>query len=348
MKKILVCMLAALMLIMSLTTAFAAADLSSTKDQIGSDDYTVVSVVVNKSYDFKDDFHDSYPYDEDFCTEGIFRMRDHEPDVTLTLKENSTGEEFVFEKNSETVWYVDAEVDYLLYETAQIDAALVIEDLGGDYGITDAQVPVTVTVVSSLYSADFHKYPSYIANTSMKEGESFTVDYDASSSDGKATITVLKLPHIFILEIYNVETRQTEYYDDENGNFEFEKEIEITDYDPSRKAFWFFVPCTLVMEDGYRFEFILSVDARTEGSSETEAAGGGSVEPEGGDRPFPGQMTRKGATMDCKASTSDSKKSTDGNAVKTGDPMAAFVLAIAALIAAAALVLYGRKKNSAC
>ena len=341
MKKILVCLLAALLMFMSLTAAFTAyvpQGSSSTFDQISYADYTIVSAAVNKSYDFKDDFHDSYPYDEDFCTEGIFRMRDHEPDVTLTLRKNSTGEEFVFEKNADTVWYVDTEITYLLYETTQIGASLVIEDLGGDYGITDAEVPVTITVESSLYSADFHKYPSYNANTSMKEGESFTVDYDASSSDGKATITVLYLPHIFELAIYNVETEQTEYYNDENGNFEYEKEIEITGYDPSRKRFWFFVPCTLVMDDGYEFDFILSVDALANGSSPSDST----------ENVTPSDVTKNGSTKDSAPSSSDSKKSNknDGNAVQTGAPMAALTLAVTALIAAAALVLYGRKKNS--
>lgn len=134
----------------------------------------IVSATVNREYDFKDDFYDSYLYDDDFYTEGIFRLDDYNGDVTLTLKNNSTGEDFVYEKNPQTEWSVKASVDYLLYETAQIDAAVHIYGLGDEYGIQEVDIPVKITVRSSLDSADFHKYPSYEGSyTAMYEGVDF-------------------------------------------------------------------------------------------------------------------------------------------------------------------------------
>ena len=328
MKRLFVCILSVLIMIPGVTAAFAAEGADATADEAGGAGYSVVSAVVSGSYDFKDDFYDSYLYDDDFYTEGVFRMRDHDPDVTLTLKDNGTGEELVYEKNDRTEWYISASVDYLLYETAQIGAVLIIDDLGGAYGIKDIEVPVTVTVESSLYSADHHKYPSYNANTVMYEGEDYTIEYDASSPESRAEITILKLPRIFVLEVYNVETGQIEFYDGDNGEFVFDKELVITGYDPSRGSFWFFVPCALVMDDGYELEFTLSVNAFPKASPTAE----------------PGTAPGSSTDDSVYASPDSPDGSADGGAVQTGDPMAAYILAAAVLIAAAGLMLYARKR----
>lgn len=337
MKKILVCMLAVLLVLFSMTTAFAAADAKATDDEAAVGEYSVVSAVVNRSYDFKEDFHDSYPYDEDFRTEGIFKLNDVDPDVTLTLKNNSTGEEFVYEKNAETEYYVRTQIDYLLYETTELDAVLNIVTLGEEYDINDVDIPVTIKVVSSQYSADFHKYPSYVAITSMTEDDSYTLKFDPTASKCTATVTVLKLPHIFQLSLYNVETKQTEYYDDTNGVFKFQEKVEVVDFKPSCTRFWFFVPVTLVMDDGYEYEFTLSVDALRKNNPLVNPTDAPTVAPTD-------KSTKDSpATSDSSGTTNGSK--TDSGAVQTGDSIAAFILSLTVLIAAAGLMLYVRKRK---
>ncbi len=363
MKKIIICMLTVLLAFAGSTLALAAsnddggfsAGAEAAESTRTGAAYSVVSAVVNREYDFKEDFHDSYPYDEDFCTEGIFNLDDYNGDVTLTLENNSTSERFVFERNADTEWSVKASVDHLLYETAQIGAAVHIYDLGGDYGIRDTDIPVTITVKSSQYSADFHKYPSYNAYTVMHEDKDFTVDYDASSSDRKAAIRVLKIPHLFELEVYNTETKQIEYYDDENAEFVFQENVEVPDYDPARASFWFYVPCKLPMNDGYEFEFTLSVYAfHNKSSGGTEATTAAPTEEEstaasGTEQDRPSAP----ATGDSASSTSDSGKafsqtpdSSSGGAVQTGEPVRAFVAAAMLLIMAAVIGLYAKKTSN--
>lgn len=317
--------------------------------------YSVVSAVVNREYDFKEDFHDRYPYDEDFYTEGIFSLDDYNGDVTLTLEDNSTGKQFAFERNADTELTVKASVDHLLYETAQIDAAVHIYDLGGDYGITDEDIPVTITVKSSQLSADFHKYPSYNADTVMHEGKDYTIEYDASSSSRKAKITVLKIPHIFMLEVYNTETKQIEYYDDENADFTFEENIEISDYDPSGSSFWFYVPCKLLMKDGYEFEFTLSVwafpqkadsdttePALTSDNTESSTASGSADKKPSGDATSSSAF----ATPDSGKAASQTPDSANKNAVQTGEPIRTFILAGLFLVMSAVLGLYIRNRKA--
>lgn len=341
MKKVFVIVLAVMIMLMSAATALAAA----TEDAavpLGADAaYSVVSAVVNRTYDFADDFHDSYPYDEDFYTEGVFELDDYNGDVTLTLKNNSTGEEFVFERNADTEWSVKASVDHLLYETAQLDAAVHIYTLGGEYGIEEVDVPVTITVVSSQYSADVHKYPSYDGSwTSMYEGEDFTVDYDPSSADGKATIRLLKTPWLFSLRIYNVETKEAEYHDTDDSVFEFPTEAEVADFDPSKSSFWFFLPSKLIMDDGYEFDFTMSVNGRLK----KQPTDGSDDKPDTSDD----KATDDSATKDSAPASPDSAgKTASGNrkAVQTGDSPTAFMIAGLFLIAALALGLYGRKRK---
>ena len=336
-KRILVCLLALVLMVVCMTSGFAAAT-EDTAPLGGDAAYSVVSAVVNREYDFAADFHDSYPYDEDFETVGIFELDDYNGDVTLTLKNNSTGEEFVYEKNADTEWSVKASVDHLLYETTQFDAAVRIYNLGGEYGIENVDVPVTITVVSSQYSADVHKYPSYDGSwTAMYEGEDFTVEYDPSSSDGKATIHLLKSPWLFSLRIYNVETKEAEYHDTDDSEFVFPTEAEVTDFDPSKRSFWFFLPSKLIMEDGYEFEFTMSVqgflkEKQTDGSDDQSG----------------GKASDDSATKDSAPASPDSKNTNSGNkkAVQTGDSPTAFILAGAFLIAAAVFAFFGRKRRT--
>ena len=360
MKKIIILTLAVLTALTGLTTAFAATDPAASQGEIpsgnkaGDPSYSIVSAVVNKTYDFKYDFHDSYPYDEDFYTVGIFELDDYNGDVTLTLKNNGTGEEFVFERNADTEWSVKATVDHLLYETAQVDAAVHIYSLGGEYGIEETDIPVEITVVSSRDSADFHKYPSYDGSwTSMYEGEDFTVDEDPSSADGKAAIHLLKTPWLFSLCLYNAETKETEYYETDDAVFEFPTEAEVSDFDPSRGCFWFFLPSKLIMDDGYEFEFTMSVQGflkerpTANGAKETDAAeDAGDVSDDAAGK---GSATKDSATKDSAPASPDSaeKTGTGGKkAVQTADSATVFILGGLLLIAAAVCAWLGRKRRT--
>ena len=365
-KRIIICIFTVALAAACVTSVFTAAPASAAPqgDQVT---YSIVSAVVNREYDFKDDFHDSYLYDDDFYTEGVFELDDYNGDVTLTLKNNSTGEEFVFERNSQTEWSVKASIDYLLYETTQLNAQVHIYDLGGDYGIQDVDIPVTITVVSSLYSADYHKYPSYDHSyAGMVEGTDFSVEYDASSPDHKATIKLLKTPWLFFLRVYNVETKEAEYYETDNSVFEFPTEVEVTDFDPSSSTIWFHIPSKLIMEDGYPFNFTLSVNGHlnkkstddsperpastestepsTESATEADSSIAGSTE----------DGSEKGGSTEDSAATPDSGKASDKNAggvkqnpdaVKTGESAVVLILALLFLIGGAFVVFYNRKRN---
>ena len=348
-KRIIVFMLAFVMTVIAATSAFAA----STEDTVipsdnngqGSAAYSVVSAVVNREYDFVADFHDSFLYDDDFRTEGIFKLDDYNGDVTITLKNNSTGEEFVYEKEPEAEWSVKASVDHLLYETSQIDASVYIYDLGGDYGIKETDVPVKITVVSSFESACAQKYPSCDGSyTAMYEGEDFTVDYDASSSDGKAKVTLLKKPWLFSLSIYNVETGQAEDYDPKDHEFEFPTEIEVEDFDPSSESFWFYVPGKLKMDDGYVFNFTMSVNgfckqAATEGSTDDPAA----IVSEGTE-PSKGSAATPDSAGASSQNTNAVKQS--AGAVQTGDPVGTIIFTVSLMIVSAFIAFYIKKRKN--
>lgn len=348
MKRILACFFALIMAACGVTPALAAAtdDATPQGDQAT---YSVVSAVVNREYDFKEDFHDSYPYDEDFYTVGVFELDDYNGDVTLTLKNNSTNETFVYERNAQTEWSVKASVDHLLYETTQLDANVHIYDLGGDYGIEEVDIPVTITVVSSQDSANAQKYPSYDgAYTAMYEGEDFTVEYDPSSPN-KATVKLLKTPWLFSLAVYNVETKEAEYHETDDSVFEFPMEAEVTDFDPSCSTFWFHLPSKLIMEDGYPFEFTMSIQGKLNKKSTDDSA----EKPDATDAPSIDGSAKDGSTSDS-AATPDSGKASNKNdggvkqssgAVKTGDSVGTLILAGLLLITAAFIVLYSRKRN---
>ena len=350
-KRILVCFFAVVLAASCITSAFAAV----TEDAAPQGDtvtYSIVSAVVNREYDFKNDFHDSYPYDEDFYTVGVFELDDYNGDVTLTLKNNSTNETFVYEKNDQTEWSVKASVDHLLYETTQLNAQVHIYDLGGDYGIQEVDVPVKITVVSSLYSADFHKYPSYDHSyTAMVEGTDFSVEYDPSSPDRKATIKLLKTPWLFSLRVYNVETKEAEYHDTDNSVFEFPTEIEVTGFDPSSSSFWFHIPSKLIMEDGYPFNFTLSVDGRlnkksTDDSSDRPAATEGGTGTDASIDDATKDSSAKGVSTADSAATPDSGKTADKDgAVKTGDSAILLILGTLLLIGAALIILCTKKRK---
>ncbi len=342
MKRILSCLFAVILAASCMTTAFAATleNAAPLGDKVT---YSVVSAVVNREYDFVKDFHDSYPYDEDFITEGIFKLDDYNGDVTLTLKNNSTNETFVYEKNDQTEWSVKASVDHLLYETTQLDANVHIYDLGGDYGIEEVDIPVTITVVSSQYSADAQKYPSYEgAYTAMYEGEDFTVEYDPSSPD-KATVKLLKSPWLFSLSIYNVETKEAEDHDTDNSVFEFPTEAEVTDFDPSSESFWFYLPSTLIMEDGYPFAFTMSVHGfRNKKATDDSPA---ATEAPSADGSAKDNATSDSATNDSVATPDSGKTTNKADAVKTGDSATLFILGALLLIAAAFILLYTKKRE---
>ena len=344
-KRFFVCIFAFILTVIGTSSAFAASTEDSVLPQGDSARdaaYTIVSAKVNREYDFKDDFHDSYLYDDDFYTEGIFRLDDYNGDVTLTLKNNTTGEVFTYERNPKTEWSVKAALDHLLYETAEIDAAVHIYDLGGEYGIKEVDIPVKITVISSLYSADFHKYPSYEGSyTAMYEGEDFSVSYDASSG-GKATITLLKEPWLFSLGLYNVETGQIEYYETDDAEFEFPTEVEVDDYDPSCSSFWFSFPSKLIMDDGYVFEFTMSVNAFRKNSSTADTAA-----PDNGEISAPSKAAADTTDSDIgNTSTLDSAavKQSFG-AVKTGERAGAIALSASVLIASAFIALYIKKRK---
>ena len=351
-KRILVCLLSLVMTVIVATSAFAA----STGDVIplenngqGSAAYSIVSAAVNREYDFKDDFHDSYLYDDDFYTEGIFRLDDYNGDVTITLKNNATGDEFVYEKEPEAEWSVKASVDHLLYETSQIDASVHIYDLGGDYGITEVDIPVEITVVSSYDSACFHKYPSYDCSyTAMYEGEDFTVDHDASASGGKATITLLKQPWLFSLTLYNVETGQAEDYDPEDHEFEFPTEVEVDDYDPESDNFWFFIPGKLIMDDGYVFDFTMSVNGFRKKAETTEATdpASQSASENAGEGTKPSK--HNAATADSAGSSSQNSNAVtqSAGAVQTGEPGGAVIFTVSLMIISAFVAFYIKKRKN--
>ena len=348
-KRIIVFMLASVMTVVAATSAFAAPTgdtvIPSDNNGQGSATYSVVSAVVNREYDFKDDFHDSFLYDDDFYSEGIFKLDDYNGDVNLTLKNNSTGEEFVYEKEPEAEWSVKASVDHLLYETSQIDASVYIYDLGGDYGIKETDVPVKITVVSSFESACFHRYPSYDGSyTTMHEGEDFTVDYDASSSNGNAKVTLLKKPWLFSLSIYNVETGQVEDYDPKDHEFEFPTEIEVEDFDPSSKSFWFYIPGKLKMNDGYVFNFTMSVkcfrkQAATESSTDDPAA----IVSEGAE-PSKGSAATPDSARASSQNTNAVKQS--ARAVQTGDPVGTIIFTVLLMIVSAFIAFYIKKRKN--
>lgn len=342
MKQILACIFA-LILTVSCTTPARAAALESAAPQGDHPSYSVVSAVVNKEYDFKQDFHDSYPYDEDFRTEGIFKLDDYNGDVTLTLKNDSTSETFVYEKNDQTEWSVKASVDHLLYETTQLDAQVHIYDLGGDYGIEEVDIPVTITVVSSQYSADAQKYPGYEgAYTAMYEGEDFTVKYDPSSPD-KATVKLLKSPWLFSLSIYNVETKEAEDHDTDNSVFEFPTEAEVTDFDPSSGSFWFYLPSKLIMEDGYPFAFTMSVHGfRNKKATDDSPA---ATEAPSADGSAKDNATNDSATNDSAATPDSGKTTNKADAVKTGDSAILLILGALLLIAAAFILFYTKRRK---
>lgn len=348
-KRILACCFALILAACCITPALAA-ETEDTAPQGDKVTYSVVSAVVNREYDFVKDFHDSYPYDEDFYTVGVFELDDYNGDVTLTLKNNNTNETFVYEKNDQTEWSVKASVDHLLYATTQLDAQVHIYDLGGDYGIGEVDIPVTITVVSSQYSADSQKYPSYDQSyTSMVEGTDFTVEYDPSSPDHKATIKLLKTPWLFSLRVYNVETKEAEYHETDNSVFEFPTEVEVTDFDPSSDSFWFYLPSKLIMEDGYPFNFTLSV----QGFLNKKATDDSAEKPAAADSPGQDASVDDNATKDS-AATPDSGKTSnindggvkqDSGVVKTGDSAGTLILAVLLLITAAFIVLCSRRNR---
>lgn len=347
-KRILVCLLSLVITVITATSAFAAstgdAGIPLGNDGLSGAAYSVVSAVVNREYDFKDDFYDSYLYDDDFYTEGIFRLNDYNGDVTFTIKNNDTGEEFIYEKTPQAEWSVKASVDHLLYETSQIDASVYIYDLGGDYGIEEVDVPVKITVVSSSDSAFFHKYPSYDATYSaMNEGEDFSVDYDSSESGGKAKITLLKKPWLFSLSLYNAESGQLEDYDPEDHEFEFPTEVEVDDFDPSSESFWFYIPGKLIMDDGHTFGFTLSVNGFRKKAATVDSVDAPAVVSEETE-PVKGNAATPDSAGTSSQNTNAVKQS--AGAVQTGEPVRAIVLTVALMLIAAFIAVYIKKRKN--
>ena len=96
MKKLFIFALALLLAPVSVTGA--AADVS---DADGAP-YSVVSAVIDREYDFYVDFA---PWVHDDMTPGdTIDLEEPDPDVTLTLQDNATGETFVYEPTADTAW----------------------------------------------------------------------------------------------------------------------------------------------------------------------------------------------------------------------------------------------------
>lgn len=251
MKKRLVSALA-LLLALTCTLPASAADGAP---------YSVVSAVINREYDFDVDFA---PWVRDDMSPGdTIDLEEPDPDVTLTLQNNATGETFVYEPTADTAWYLRARTATLPRETVQMPAELQIFDLGGGYGITDVIVPVTVTVRSSPEAALRQKYFDVTngLSTEMTEGVDFTVDDASADDEHPAAVTILRAPARFRLDLYDFEAGETVSYYGDDARFTFADVTELGYYSQTDDTFYFDLPGKLVLDDGYELEFTVRVHA---------------------------------------------------------------------------------------
>lgn len=249
-----------LMFALALTVALLLA-LPALADPSDAAPYSVVSAQSNKTYDFGVDFA---PWVHDDMSPGdTFILADDRPDVTLTLKNDLTGETFVYEPTAETAWDVEAETPTLLYETTRLDATLVIGTLGDAYGIRYASVPLTVTVASSPEAAIHQKYFDVTngLSTDLTEGVDFTIDRSTGDGVFGAAITLLHAPAAFHLDLYDFETGETVSYYGDDPHLTFDFATELGYHSQTDDTYYFPLDGKLTLDDGYEYEFTLNVHA---------------------------------------------------------------------------------------
>ena len=254
MKKLIVCALALLLALTGLTAVSADAET-----------YSVVSAVCNEPYDFYVDFG---PWVHEDMTPGdTFILADERPNVTLTLKNDLTGETVEYESRYSTDCYVEAETPTLLYETTQMEANLSVSGLGA-YNVPLTTLPITITVNSSPEAAIRQKYMDVTRalSTDMTEGVDFTANYGLPDAEHKGDITILQAPAQFRLALYDFETGKTTEYAGNDAHITFETASEIDYYSQTDDTFYFPLAGKIVLDDGYEYEFTLNVHAHPAGS----------------------------------------------------------------------------------
>lgn len=259
MKKAVICALVLMLALFGVTTA---ADTSAAT-------YSVVSAVVNESYDFDVDFA---PWvHEDMSPGDSFTLNDDRPNVTLTLKNDLTGETIEYESRYQSGCFVEAETATLLYETATLPATLTVSGIG-EYNVPLTTLPVTVTVTSSPKAALRQKYFDVTRglSTDMTEGVDFTVD--AAEPVPGAAITILRAPASFHLDLYDFESGATAVYYGDDARFTFAAASEIGYFSQSDDTFYFDLPGKLVLDDGYEVEFSVRVHAYPSGVAKPDSA----------------------------------------------------------------------------
>ena len=257
MKKALTCVLALLLAVLFITPA--AADPSDTGDTAT---YSLVSAVVSEPYDFYVDFA---PWvHEDMSPGDTFILADDRPNVTLTLKNDLTGETVEVESRYQTGCYVEAETATLLTETTELPATLTVSALSG-YDLPRTSLPVTITVTSSPGSAVKQRYMDVTRalSTDMTEGADFTVDGERTSS---AKIAIRHAPAAFQLSLFDFETRQTLTFSGDDPHLTFETASELDYFSQTDDTYYFPLAGKIVLDDGYEYEFTLNVHAHPAGS----------------------------------------------------------------------------------
>ena len=343
MKRTIISIMMIMFIIINAVTTNAVATPDTITDTGANDtSYSVISAISSKTYDFASDFCDSFPYDEDFETEGIFDMRDHEPDVTLTLKNNTTDETFTYQPTEETIWYIDKTIDYLLHETTTLEATLVIETLGNDYNINDVQIPIEIEVYSSEYEANVHRYSNYESiYNGMEEGENF---YVVPVSDTKLKIVITNIRHWMSVDFYNTETKQREHFEYSDGSIEvLETEIEIDK--PKDRSFWFALPCRVKINEDYAPEIYIGINGRLkEKPTDTETTATESI------KETVNKTTDTSATPDNinqnVSKTNSNAVTTNGNAVATGETNIAIIMLIILMMISFGAVIFIKKHNA--
>ena len=266
MKKTLICVLALLLAVLLITPA--AADPSDVSDAAT---YSLISAVVNEPYDFYVDFA---PWVHEDMTPGdTLTLNDDRPDVTLTLKNDLTGETVEVESRYQTGCYVEAETAALLYETAELPATLTVSGLG-EYNLPRTSLPITVTVTSSPESAVKQKYMDVTRalSTDMTEGVDFTVDGERTSG---AKLAILRAPAAFQLSLYDFETRQTVTFSGDDPHLTFVAASELDYFSQTDDTYYFPLAGKLTLDDGYEYEFTLNVHAHPAGAAAVRSVDAG-------------------------------------------------------------------------
>lgn len=314
MKRIAIAALAAVLFLVNMITVFAA---DSSIKAAGADSakgkYTVVSAVSNREYSFKENFYvscDEYETDPNkaYSTDIV------DPDVTITLRNNETGIESVYKK--------DAYASYTLFcttaivsETTELDAILYIADLGGDYGISDVEIPTKITVTSDAATAKAAKYDTayFGEDVQMVEDKDFicTVDGDdIESSD--VHIRLLNKPELSEVTLHNVEAMRLDTFTSADAAISLDdtfvtRGINVLDG-------FFAIPGKVTLSDGSVYPFYLPVTVGSESDATPDS---------------PSKVV--------KTETKDSAapNSANSNAIQTGANLAAIITAGVLMVGAA-------------